>query len=572
MENKVAMEYYISLEKLLSAMISFDGKDISDINTVLAEMCRLFSITKGITEFYKSVEHEKAGKGELIVCYDDGSGGEEFICKRVITKSMTVAKVTIFRHSDAPKLDDADISRINMVIDTVLTFITRNRLETVVEKLTFYDDSGYPNLRSFIRYLEQLNENNDFKGRTAIHFNLRHFSLINREIGRNSGDVVIHNYFKLLSETIGDQGVICRVGGDNFVAIFRDEKLRDVLDILKGVPIVYDINNTKRILVSANTGVFRIPDDFVYERSDDIMDRIVSSTRAAKNGGKDSIVFFDDEMVVDKEKAMHIQQIFPQAIQNSEFKVFYQPKIDIETGEIVGAEALCRWFRDGKIIPPIDFIPVLEQTTDICRLDFYMLNHVCRDIRRWLDEGRDVVRVSVNLSRKHMMDVDLLERILGIVDMNHIPHQYIEIELTETTTDVEFRDLKRVVSGLQQAGICTSVDDFGMGYSSLNLIREIPWNVLKVDKSFLPVDNDNEESTRSIMFKYVVAMAKELGLECIAEGVETKNQVQVLRDNRCVFAQGFYFDRPLPINDFEDRLSTHHYDVETGKLSETNMT
>ena len=197
-----------------------------------------------------------------------------------------------------------------------------------------------------------------------------------------------------------------------------------------------------------------------------------------------------------------------------------------------------------------------------------MLNHVCRDIRQWLDEGRKVVRISVNLSRKHMMDIDLLERIIGIVDMNRVPHQYIEIELTETTTDVEFRDLKRVVSGLQQAGICTSVDDFGMGYSSLNLIREIPWNVLKVDKSFLPVDNDNEASTRSIMFKYVVAMAKELGLECIAEGVETRNQVQVLRDNRCLFAQGFYFDRPLPIEDFEKRLATHHYNVETGEVSE----
>ena len=568
MENKILMEYYISLEKFLSAMVSFDGDDTTEINAALADLCKFFFISKGVTEFYKSVSHEKAGKGDIFVGYDDGSGGEEFFCKRVITKSMTVVRSVLYRHSDAPELDEEDKLRINMVIDTILNFVARNRLETVVEKLTFYDDSGYPNLRSFIRYLEMLNEKQELYGHTAVHYNLRHFSLINREIGRSSGDVVIRNYYELIKNTIGEKGMVCRVGGDNFVAVFKDELLQEVLNILRGVPVVYDVNNTKRILVSANTGVFRIPVGFVYERSDDIMDRIVSSSRAAKNGGKESIVFFDDEMVIDKERSMHIQQIFPQAMQDSEFKVFYQPKIDIETGEIVGAEALCRWFRDGKIIPPMEFIPVLEQTTDICRLDFYMLNHVCRDIRRWIDEGRNVVRVSVNLSRKHMMDVDLLERILGIVDMNNVPHQYIEIELTETTTDVEFRDLKRVVSGLQQAGICTSVDDFGMGYSSLNLIREIPWNVLKVDKSFLPVDNDNEESTRSIMFKYVVAMAKELGLECIAEGVETHNQVQVLRNNRCVFAQGFYFDRPLPIDDFENRLARHHYNVETGEVSE----
>ncbi|MBR1724624.1 MAG: EAL domain-containing protein, partial [Ruminococcus sp.] len=256
-----------------------------------------------------------------------------------------------------------------------------------------------------------------------------------------------------------------------------------------------------------------------------------------------------------------LQRIFPEALEKEEFKVFYQPKIDINTGELIGAEALCRWFRDGKIVPPLDFIPILEQGHDICKLDFYMLDHVCRDIRRWLDEGRQVVRVSVNLSRKHMVDYDLLEHIMEVIDKNKVPHKYIEIELTETTTDVEFRDLKRVVNGLQRAGVSTSVDDFGMGYSSLNLIKEIPWNVLKVDKSFLPVDEDNENSTRSIMFKYVIAMAKEMGLECIAEGVETQDQVDVLRDNHCDLAQGFFFDKPLPVGEFEDRMTLHRYSM-----------
>ncbi|MBR4224264.1 MAG: EAL domain-containing protein, partial [Oscillospiraceae bacterium] len=132
----------------------------------------------------------------------------------------------------------------------------------------------------------------------------------------------------------------------------------------------------------------------------------------------------------------------------------------------------------------------------------------------------------------------------------------IEVELTETTTDIEFKDLKRVVSGLQRAGIYTSVDDFGIGYSSLNLIKEIPWNVIKIDRSFLPDRNsdDADSERRSIMFKYVVAMAQEMGLECIAEGVETAEQVQLLRDNSCDLAQGFYFDRPLPVEIFEQKL------------------
>lgn len=150
--------------------------------------------------------------------------------------------------------------------------------------------------------------------------------------------------------------------------------------------------------------------------------------------------------------------------------------------------------------------------------------------------------------------MDLLKHIVEIVDRNNVPHQYIEIELTETTTDVEFKDLKRTIGGLQKTGISTSVDDFGVGYSSLNLIKEIPWDVLKLDKSLLPTDEDENKVQKAVMFKYIVAMAQEMGLECISEGVETKEQVQLLAENNCNLAQGFYFDRPLPVAEFEKRL------------------
>jgi EAL domain-containing protein (putative c-di-GMP-specific phosphodiesterase class I) len=357
------------------------------------------------------------------------------------------------------------------------------------------------------------------------------------------------------------------MGGDNFIIAVRKKLLDKVIELLKGTPVIYDLNRTKRVMIVADAGILIIPEDFRFSGTDDIMDKVNAALQEAKSGVKENIVFFDDRMIVDKEKKMLIQQYFPKAMKDKDIKVFYQPKVDIRTGEIVGAEALCRWFRDGKMIPPMEFIPVLEQGADICALDFYMLNEVCGDIRRWLDEGRKVVRISVNLSRKHMMDIDLLGRIIGVINKNEVPPKYIEIELTETTTDVEFLDLKRVVNGLQQAGVYTSVDDFGMGYSSLNLIREIPWNVLKVDRSFLPVEGDNKQSTRSIMFKYVVAMANEMGLECLAEGVETKQQVDILKANNCEIAQGFFFDRPLPVEDFEKRLDASRYNIEDGSLN-----
>ena len=256
---------------------------------------------------------------------------------------------------------------------------------------------------------------------------------------------------------------------------------------------------------------------------------------------------------------MRIQHLLPEAMMNEEFRPFYQPKVNLLNGKLVGAEALCRWFHDGKLIPPNDFIPILEETSDICRLDMYMLDHVCQDIRRWIDAGKEPVRVSVNFSRKHMMNEDLANLIAEIVDRYNVPHEYIEIELTETTTDVEFVDLKRLAAGLHNMGFYISVDDFGMGFSSLNLIRDIPWDVVKIDRSFLPEEGDDENSPNYIMYRHVVALARELGRECLTEGTESEFHIKVLKDNNCELAQGYYFDKPLRVDEFEDRLLKRKY-------------
>ncbi|MBO7396218.1 MAG: EAL domain-containing protein [Ruminococcus sp.] len=554
MENDKLMRYYALLERLTGTMADSEHFTLDRLNDSLAGLCKLFRVSKGVTEFYKSASHEKSGRGEIFVCYDSGEGGSEVMGRRIVTKSMAVTKCRVYMPTGVEPLNDEEREKVDLIMKTVLSFVGNIKLQKIVERLTFYDDSGYRNMRSFMRYLELLNEKKQLGTHTAAYFNLRHFSQINQEIGRNAGDMVMRNYFTMLEEVIGDEGIVCRVGGDNFVAIFDDGLLIDVLEILKGVPVTYDAGNSKRVTISASTGVFRIPDGFAYEDPGDIMDKIVASTKTAKNSDSESIVFFDSKTEAGKEKLANIRTLFPQALANGEFKVYYQPKTDIQSEEIIGAEALCRWEHEGEVIMPADFIPILEQSSDICKLDFFMLERVCQDIRRRIDADKPVVRISVNLSRKHMLDADLTEHIIEIVDRNRIPHNLIEIELNESTTDVEFKEVKRVVGELQQDGICTSVDDFGIGQSSLNLIREIPWSVLKLDRSLLPADEENPHSTRSVMFKYLVAMAKELGLECIAEGVETENQVQMLRNNNCSLAQGYYFGKPLPSEEFEKKL------------------
>lgn len=556
-------QYFSVFERLIDSMTNPRKFVRSEFIGILTEICHLFDLTKGVTEFYMSLSAEKAGDGEIMVDYDDGRPSRVALYRRFVTPSMTVIKCTIYMPEDAEPLSEEDYYRVDLIVRAMQSFISRNRLVGFVEKLAFYDGEGYPNINYFSRYLEKVNEKGVFPGKTALQFNLRHFALINQEIGRESGDVVMRRYFEEVQKVVGEDGVVCRMGGDNFLALVRNDVLQQVLFMLEGFPVTYDEERGKRVMVSAYAGVYVIPDDFVFDQPGSIFGKVIPAGQEAKFSPESNIVYYTEKTNLRKEHAMRIRMLFAAGMDNDEFRAYYQPKVDVVTGRIVGAEALCRWIRDGKVVPPMEFIPILEQNTDICRLDFRMLDMVCKDIRRWLNEGREVVRVSVNLSRKHLLDVDLLEHLMKIIDENKVPHEYIELELTETTTDVEFRDLKRVVGGLRKAGIFTTVDDFGIGYSSLNLIREIPWDVLKLDRCFLPTDDDIEDGgVTGLMFSHVVSMARSMGLECVAEGVETKKQLELLKTNNCLIAQGFLFDRPLPVGEFEQRLSKRSYEVE----------
>ena len=555
------LRFYELFEQLVSYMTDFDHMDHSKIRVKISELCSLLRIAKAVTRLYRNEREEQRGGGETQATFLSNEPCSEVMSKRIVTSVMSICTLTIYKADSEPDLDDFEKSCCDLVMRTVMSYVSRNRLRDIVKELAYFDDNGYKNLRALRHFVMHCNKAGTLGGRAAINYNLRHFALVNQQIGREAGDIVMRTHYETLEGMIGSRGIAVRLGGDNFVCICGREQLPDIIKYLTEAAVVYDKTDYSSVTVTTSAGVFPFPNEYTISSSNDIMGKIVNAFRAAQSGGKEHIVFFDEKLVKGREKSMRVQQLFPEALRNDDFKVFYQPKVDVMTGELRGAEALCRWFHNGEIVSPIDFIPYLEQTNDICKLDMYMLRHVCADIKRWLEEGRQVVKVSVNLSRKNMINPNLLETIMGIINESGIPHKYIEIELTETTTDVEFTDLRRVVSGLQQQGISTSVDDFGIGYSSLNLIRVIPWNVLKVDKSFLPGEGDGEQSKSGLMFRHVIAMAKALGLECIAEGVETYEQLTVLRDSGCDTAQGFFFDKPLPRDEFEKRLEQRIYKI-----------
>lgn len=554
-------ELFVSYMERLIRLTHIEPFDRESYKELIVEICDTYNLSKGAIEFYTTPHMEQLGKGEVFCDFDNGKDSTILLRIRIESSTKAVIIGTLYTTNDFEDYTNEELTELDTMLRIIIGFVSRKRLLRMLENFGFYDIDGYRNFRSFARYLDIANSENRLGGMVAFHIDLHNFTMVNQEVGRDNGDIVLKKYYDLLTETIGDKGIIARLGGDKFIGVLNRSIKRQVFDLFSGTTISINEASDQKIYISAATGVFMIPNPFMLMTYGDIMDKIMLAGMTAKRQSSGSIVVYDEKMKNSQSHVKKVQTEFREALKNEEFHVYYQPKVDIETKKLKGSEALCRWIKDKTIIPPNDFIPILEINTDICQLDFYMLDHVCKDIRRWLDEGKEVVRVSVNFSRKHLIDVNVLEKIIATIDKNNVPHEYIEIELTETTTDVLFSDLRRVVCGLQEQGIWTAVDDFGVGYSSLNLIRDLPWNVLKIDKSFLPTNVEEESSIQNKMFKHVISLAHDLGLECVIEGVETLDQLEVLRLNKCNIAQGYFFDKPLPLEDYENRLNERFYSM-----------
>lgn len=428
-------------------------------------------------------------------------------------------------------------------------------LRDMANKLSFRADSiDVFNLNYFFKAIDEKIAAGELSEYAACRFDMKRFSVVNHQFGREDGTKILNKFIVGLQKRLGEDGCVCRIQGDTFTVLFRKKRISFVTNYLSGTMIELGLKYKKKAMLSTYAGYYEIVGE---KTAEEIMDRIGMAWNIAKHVKRVPYVFFDEKLMQSVENEKWVESVFDEALRNEEFMVYYQPKVTLKNYRLNGAEALCRWKHNGEMVLPYRFIPVLEQSNMICELDFYMLEHVCRDLKRWRDEGRELVKISVNLSRVHLGDTDLVEHVLEIVDRYEIPHSYIELELTETTTDVDFRELKQIVIAFRMQGFSVAVDDFGVGYSSLNLIREMPWKVLKIDKSFLPEgDEDEDENTQKrVMLKHIIGMAQNLGLECIAEGVETAEQVTILKENNCYNAQGYLFDKPLPVEEFEDRLA-----------------
>lgn len=379
-------------------------------------------------------------------------------------------------------------------------------------------------------------------------FDISNFSYINEAYGHIKADELLAIIIEESGKVFGNKELCVRMNADQFVALAQD-----TTDYLKRMIIFEDNINLRAIdigikfPVKLKSGIYRIRKDD-YDISV-MVDRANVARRSLDIDSKELLVFYSDRIVNDMRKIDLIEADQQRAMIDGEFKVYLQPKWDIYQDKLYGAEALVRWIKDdGSMVYPDAFIPVFEKNGFIEQLDFFMLESVCKEIRRLLDEGKEAFPISVNQSRRLWDNPQYVSNVETILKKYNIPSHYVDLEVTETVFFGEKDKMISIIEQLKEKEVLLSMDDFGSGYSSLNLLKDVPFDILKIDREFFSESITSKSSTW--ILKKIVEMAEGLGIHVLCEGVETEEQVLLLKDLGCQYVQGYYYSRPIPVKEF----------------------
>lgn len=384
-----------------------------------------------------------------------------------------------------------------------------------------------------------------------IAIDIEHFRLFNKLYGRSSGDEVIRYIYTCLKQSALEyDGIDAYLGGDNFVAFLPDDD--EVLNRIhqKIVKKLSKWNNTSAFFPLF--GVYTIKDTSVLPEL--MYDHAMLALSHAEEGYKWHICRYTIEMESSLEKEVYLLAAIEEGLEKEEFTFFAQPQCNIATGQIVGAEALVRWQKpDGEVLLPGGFIPVLEKNKMIDRLDRYVWEKVCQWLKGWIDQGYSPVPISINVSRIDIFEMDVPKYIFSLLEKYQIPEYLIKIEITESAYTENNNRISHAVNTLRNRGLVVMMDDFGCGYSSLNMLKNIPVDVLKLDMRFLQFKEEEKQKSANIL-EAIVNMAGLLHLPIVVEGVENESQEKFVQKLGCRYIQGFYYYKPLPIKKFEELL------------------
>lgn len=438
----------------------------------------------------------------------------------------------------------------------VLAVLYLNRRHNLQLLQVAYHDrlTGAYNRYKFFQLLDQQRKKNAEYSVAAI--NIRKFKYINEQFSASRSDRLLKEISAMLKQCMEPGEFFCRDTADTFLLCLntwdRDtaqKRLERILEALKASGNCIHPNYP----ISFYGGCATTADCADKNSNEELMSHVMLALSYAKQSQQPIISFYDTEIHEKEILQNRIESSMERALENGEFQMYLQPKMDLRQNCVIGAEALVRWMADGKqIIFPDQFIPVFERNGFCIQLDYYMVEQACKQIRAWMDAGLSPIPISVNQTKLLLYENDYVERICSITRRYDVPNCYITLEILEGLALENQEQVSAHINQLHRYGFRISMDDFGTGYASLNTLSQLQIDELKLDRSFLMQAAQNTEQKRRKILEVVIEVAKRLHISTVAEGVETEDHVRLMQKMGCDYGQGYYYSRPIPAAEFTD--------------------
>lgn len=433
-----------------------------------------------------------------------------------------------------------------------------NQMMETISNLTFYDSlTGLPNKQQF---MEKLNSEITVSGKNSerlavIIFDIDKFENINNALGHSGGDRLLKLVAFEIKKAINASDVACRLGEDRFAILLRNNPQETfavstslkLLELTKQPWIIDD----QTLHVTACVGIAFFPNDGA--NAEVLLKNALSAMLRSKKTGRSSYQLYDSNMSAQLLDRIELSNHLHDALSNNEFMLHYQPQVDIDTGRIVGAEALIRWNNPKLgLVSPAKFIPLAEENELIVPIGDWVLRTACSQNKKWMDMGFDPIYISVNISALQIHQKDFIDKIKQVLEDTQMDPKYLELEITESIAMEDTETRIQILKTLQSMGLRVAIDDFGTGYSSLSYLRRFHITTLKIDQSFIRELTTNEKDASIV--STILAIGQNLNLVVTAEGVETQEQLAFLKQKKCHTMQGYLYSKPLPANAFEELL------------------
>ena len=436
-----------------------------------------------------------------------------------------------------------------MIAIIIFVWATAKRANITIEKLAYEDPvTKGKNINYFKEFASNVMAIFKETPFVIYRFDIANFRYINEAYGHIRADEILTSCIRNFDEIFTEKELCVRMDSDQFLAIIENDKgvqqrldrlIKNVNAEARGCGIKYPIR--------FKIGIYQVRK---HDHEIDVMiDRANVARKTLGSDENEMVAYYSEKIVQNMRKLDRIESDMQRALANGEFKVYMQPKWDIFLNRIAGAEALVRWIRaDGSIANPDEFIPVFENNGFIEKLDFYMLEMVCQKMHEMIENGNQIFPVSVNQSRMLLHSADYVENVKRIIEKYNIPENAIELEITESVFLDDKKNMINTINELKQCGVRLAMDDFGSGYSSLNMLKDVSFDIIKIDREFF-AESITSERSRCIL-KKIIELSESIGMEVLCEGVETEEQVMLLQTLGCRLVQGYYYSKPIPEEEY----------------------